>query len=122
MEKESRPSDSLEESKSSDSSKEESKSTGSLKKESKPTDSLTEESIANSSSAKAPTKISTFDLIVTFLSPMLIGKSLTVYFGARYSAEPGEGYGYVLIACILFTLSSILRFLWKYRNYNDSAE
>jgi hypothetical protein len=59
------------------------------------------------------------DLIVAFLVPTLIGKSFVLYFGLNYSNNPGEGYGYGLVASILFTLTMVGRFIWKYRNYED---
>lgn len=68
---------------------------------------------------KAKTKISVFDFIVTFLSPLIIGKSLLVYFGSEYAAHPGEGYGYGVIFAICLTLGTLSRFLWKYRHYDD---
>jgi len=65
------------------------------------------------------TKLNLFDLIVAFLLPTLLGKSLVLYFGLNYSNYPGEGYGIGLTISILFTLCMVGRFLWKYRNYND---
>lgn len=59
------------------------------------------------------------DLAVTFLMPTLIGKSFVLYFGLNYSEFPGEGYGYGLAASISFTVFMLLRFGWKFRNYND---
>lgn len=51
--------------------------------------------------------------------PTLFGKSLVVYFGLNYSEFPGEGYGYGLTLSIIFTLSMLGRFVWKYRNIED---
>lgn len=59
------------------------------------------------------------DLIVAFLMPTLIGKSLILYFGLQYSNYPGEGYGYGLIATVIFTLAMAGRLIWKYRNVED---
>jgi len=42
-----------------------------------------------------------------------------VYFGLMYSAYPDEGYGYGLVAAIVFTLFGFARFIWKYRDYSD---
>jgi hypothetical protein len=70
-------------------------------------------------SNKQKNNLSLFDLIVAFLFPTLIGKSLIYYFGLNYSNSPGEGYGIGLIISILFTACMIGRFLWKYRNYED---
>lgn len=64
-----------------------------------------------------PLKLS--DLILTFLTPTLVGKTLLIYFGLNYTDHPGEGYGYGLIIAILFTATMMGRFLWKYRNYEE---
>lgn len=68
----------------------------------------------------APKKISFVDLLVSFLFPTLIGKSLLLYFGLNYSEHPGEGYGYGLVFAFTLTLCMVGRFLWKYRNYDDT--
>lgn len=68
---------------------------------------------------KPPQKKFLFDFILSFLMPTLIGKSLVFYFGLNYSRYPGEGYGIGLALSLLFTLSMLGRFLWKYRNYED---
>jgi hypothetical protein len=47
---------------------------------------------------------------------MLVGKTLVLYFGAKYSLYPDEGYGYWFLASILFTLTGLGLFIWKYRN------
>ena len=59
------------------------------------------------------------DALRVFLVPMIINKILMVYFGTQYSAFPGEGYGYGLVATILFLLFTMGHFLWKYRNEDD---
>lgn len=53
------------------------------------------------------------------LMPTLIGKSLIMYFGLNYSESPGEGYGYGLVASILFTVLMLIYFVWKFRDYVD---
>lgn len=60
------------------------------------------------------------DLLGTFLVPTLIGKSLILYFGLNYSSNPDEGYGIGLAISILFTAVMVGRFLWKYRDYDDT--
>lgn len=67
----------------------------------------------------APTKIKLIDLIMTFIGPTLIGKGFILYFGLNYSSHPGEGYGTGLFISILFTLTMIAKFIWKYRNYEE---
>lgn len=67
----------------------------------------------------SPPKFDLKDFVISSLMPTLVGKSLVIYFGLHYSSDPGEGYGYGLIAAILFTLFMLGRFLWKYRNYED---
>jgi hypothetical protein len=69
--------------------------------------------------AESPVKFDLKDFVISSLMPTLVGKSLVLYFGLHYSEEPGEGYGYGLIAAILLTLLMLGRFLWKYRNYED---
>ena len=68
---------------------------------------------------KKNTELKAFDMLVMFGMPMLVGKCFILYFGARYSNEPGEGYGYYLCASIAFTIFMVAKFLWKYRNYVD---
>jgi hypothetical protein len=62
-------------------------------------------------------KINLKDLIVTGLTPIFVGKTLIMYFGLGYSANPGEGYGYGLAITIGFTILMITRFIWKYRSH-----
>jgi len=64
-------------------------------------------------------KLNLMEMAITFVSPALVGKLLIVYFGSMYSAHPGQGYGVALSVSILFTLTMIGRFLWKYRNYAE---
>ncbi len=64
-------------------------------------------------------KLQLANFIFAFLMPMLIGKSLIMFFGSYYSTYPGEGYGYGLAAAITFTLLMFARFLWAFRDYED---
>jgi hypothetical protein len=57
--------------------------------------------------------------IRAFLLPTLIGKVCILYFGLNYSDNPGEGYGIGLVISILFTVTMLGLFLWKYRNHED---
>lgn len=59
------------------------------------------------------------DFLKVFLAPLLINKVFMLYFGLNYSNNPGEGYGYGLVATILFLLFTVGRFIWKYRNIED---
>jgi len=59
------------------------------------------------------------DFLKVFLVPVLINKIFMLYFGLNYSQYPGEGYGYGLIASILFFLYSVFRFIWKYKDIED---
>lgn len=59
------------------------------------------------------------DFIRSFLVPTLIGKAFILYFGLKYSDNPGEGYGYGLIAAIVFMVTTLSLFVWKYRNTED---
>ncbi len=59
------------------------------------------------------------DLLKSFFMPMLVGKTLVLYFGLNYSMYPGEGYGYGLIAAILLTLYGLFKFLWKYKDKEE---
>lgn len=59
------------------------------------------------------------DFIRVFLVPTLVNKVLMLYFGLNYTNYPGEGYGYGLIASLLFLVFTIGRFLWKYRHIED---
>jgi hypothetical protein len=66
---------------------------------------------------QTPKRILTRDLMSTFLFPFILGKMSLVYFGLMYTAYPGEGYGYGLAGTIVFSLSMVVRFLWRYRHY-----
>ena len=68
-----------------------------------------------------PNKADNFkkDLLLALIIPSVFGKTLIVYFGSMYSSEPGAGYGYYLIAALLFTFGNLIRFVWKYRNWKD---
>ena len=57
--------------------------------------------------------------LMAFLIPTLIGKVLILYFGSMYSAHPDEGYGYGLLAAVMFTVTSLSLFIWQNRNYKD---
>jgi hypothetical protein len=67
---------------------------------------------------KSRTELKNF--LLSFLIPTLIGKGFVLYFGLNYTNYPGEGYGYGLIVAICFTVFMLGRFLWKYRNYEDT--
>jgi hypothetical protein len=76
-------------------------------------------SASESLDVKPGPKLSLSDILWVGLMPMIVGKTFIFYFGIKYSAYPEEGYGYGLVVAILFTLTTIGRFLWKYRNYSD---
>lgn len=59
------------------------------------------------------------DFIKVFLLPTLLNKAFLLYFGLNYSSHPDEGYGYGLVASIVFLFFTVGRFLWKYRNVED---
>lgn len=59
------------------------------------------------------------DFLKAFLIPVLLNKMVMLYFGVNYSNYPGQGYGYGLIATILFLIFSCARFIWKYRDIED---
>lgn len=66
-----------------------------------------------------PPKTVLKDFIRSFLLPTLIGKTFVLYFGIKLADNPGEGYGYGLIAAITFTVTMLSLFIWKYRNVED---
>ncbi len=49
----------------------------------------------------------------TALMPMLVLKSLLLYFGIHYSNYPGEGYGWGLIGTIALSFASFSWFIWS---------
>ena len=59
------------------------------------------------------------DFLAAFLVPTIINKGLMLYFGLNYSAHPDEGYGYGLIATLVFFVLSMAGFLWKYKDIED---
>lgn len=59
------------------------------------------------------------DFIIAFIFPTAINKIFMLYFGLNYSNHPDEGYGYGLIATIVFMFIMIGRFLWKYKDIED---
>ena len=59
------------------------------------------------------------DFLKVFVVPLLINKIFMLYFGLNYSDHPGEGYGYGLVATIIFFLATCSRLIWKYRNVED---
>ena len=59
------------------------------------------------------------DFMLAFLMPTFLGKALVLYFGIQYSAYPDEGYGYGLTLAIAWTVFSLVRMAWKYRNVED---
>ncbi len=74
----------------------------------------------NSNESPAPKNNSTLkDFITVLLVPLLVNKAVMLYFGINYSNNPGEGYGYGLIATIAFLFFTVGRFLWKYKDIED---
>lgn len=59
------------------------------------------------------------DFIGVFLFPTLLNKVFMLYFGINYANNPGEGYGYGLVATIVFLFFTVSRFIWKYRHIED---
>ena len=59
------------------------------------------------------------DFIKVFLFPTLLNKAFLLYFGLNYAEHPGEGYGYGLVATILFLAFTVGNFVWRYRNVED---
>lgn len=71
------------------------------------------------SNSKASPKGMLGQFIRAFLMPTLVGKMFILYFGLNYAEFPGEGYGIGLVIAILFTVTMLGLFLWKYRHYED---
>ena len=69
--------------------------------------------------AKKKQSIQIGDMLKSFCMPMIVGKTLVLYFGPNYSMYPGEGFGYGLIAAILLTLYGLFKFLWKYKDQEE---
>lgn len=59
------------------------------------------------------------DFMKTLLIPLLINKAFMLYFGINYSSNPGQGYGYGLIATVVILVGGLVLFFWKYRNVED---
>ena len=59
------------------------------------------------------------DFIKALLLPLLINKAFMMYFGLKYSENPGEGYGYGLIATIVVLVAGLARLIWKYKDIED---
>lgn len=59
------------------------------------------------------------DFLKVLIIPMLVNKVFMMYFGLNYSNHPGEGYGYGLIATIIFLFITVGRFIWKYKDIED---
>lgn len=70
-------------------------------------------------SEKPRQQINMTEMAVTFVSPALFGKMMLLYFGSMYSQHPGEGYGIGLCCAIVFTLTMVGRFIWKYKDYSE---
>lgn len=64
-------------------------------------------------------KLDMTEMFITYISPAVFGKLLTLFFGSYYSSHPGEGYGIGLVICIVFTLAMLARFVWKYRHLGE---
>ena len=59
------------------------------------------------------------DFLRSFLVPTLIGKGFILYFGIMLADNPDQGYGYGLTVAIIFTVTSLFLFAWKYRNHEE---
>lgn len=58
-------------------------------------------------------------LLVPFVVPLVIGKTLILYFGIRYADFKDEGYGVGLACSLAFTAFILIHFMWKYRHHGD---
>lgn len=61
-----------------------------------------------------------FNFLWMFIVPMVFNKGLFVMFAMRYTKEPGRGYGYAAFAFFMLFVVTMIVFLWKFRNYDDS--
>ncbi|MBL7543383.1 MAG: hypothetical protein JNL11_06175 [Bdellovibrionaceae bacterium] len=59
------------------------------------------------------------DFLLAFLVPTIVNKVFMVYFGIQYANYKDEGYGYGLVATILFLFFTMGRLVWKYRDNPD---
>lgn len=59
------------------------------------------------------------DFLKVFILPLFVNKAFMLYFGLNYSMYPGDGYGYGLVATIIFFIVTCGRLIWKYRNVED---
>lgn len=80
--------------------------------------------MSNDNSAEPTKKPSSFNPVLksflqAFLLPTLVNKFFMMYFGLKYAEFPGRGYGYGLIATMLFLFFTIGRFLWKFKDVED---
>lgn len=50
-----------------------------------------------------------------FLGPTLLLKTGIMYFGMKYSNNPGEGYGWALTAAIVLSVINFSAFIWFFR-------
>lgn len=74
---------------------------------------------SKTSAAKKSDPIPLAKFMIAFLMPTLIGKSFILFFGLNYSQYPDEGYGWGLIAAIVFTVGSLLRLAIRFHNVED---
>jgi hypothetical protein len=74
---------------------------------------------ASVNSVEVKKKIPLSAIVLSLALPLVVGKSLIVYFGSNYSDNPGEGYGYGLIIMIVFTVFMAGRFIYKYRHFGQ---
>lgn len=65
-------------------------------------------------------KLEVKTLLFVSVMPLIVLKTLMVFFGLRYSAMPGEGYGYGLAISIVLVILIFAHFVWRFRDYDDS--
>lgn len=75
--------------------------------------------VSDASAEKPKQELDMVEMGISFVSPALFGKLCLLYFGSMYSAHPGKGYGIGLVISILFTLTMLGRFAWRYRHYSE---